>query len=336
MVAKQEIYEKHPELFHYTNDDGLAGILTSQNLRATHYRFLNDTTELQLMRVQLAERLYPFLNEILVEKFRQAGLKKKKEMRAAGGPNAIARDEARHLADTFYRTAFEDTQSGKALAIPFITSFCAHTSDQPYEQKNGLLSQWRGYAKGGYAIVFDTKKLCDLYKTEGEKFYYSTSHIGDVVYQGDEQGFVEEFGEGIEKIRDGFLKFIETGEMEVGEIFGDVLSMFTRLKHRGFFEEREVRSVAFPMTKEIEDEYKRVDPNYISPNKPMKEILMREDGAPYIEMLNFDDKTTLPITRIIVGPQENQAQAKQKIERLIEGKNIEVHCSETPLSWRGK
>ena len=199
-----------------------------------------------------------------------------------------------------------------------------------------MLSQWRGYAKGGYAIVFDTKKLCDLYNKEGKRFYYSMSQIGDVVYQGDEHEFEEEFGEGIKKIKDVFLKFIETGEMEVGEIFGDVLSMFTRLKHRGFFEEREVRSVAFPMTKEIEDEYKRVDPNYISPNKPMREILLREDGAPYIEMLNFDVKTTLPITRIIVGPQKKQAQAKQKIERLIDRKNIEIHCSETPLSWPGK
>ena len=185
--------------------------------------------------------------------------------------------------------------------------------------------------KGGYAIVFNTKKLVDLYRLEGEKYYYLTSHIGDVVYQGDEKRFEEEFGDGIAKIKDGFLKFIETGGWEVAEIFGDVMSMFTRLKHRGFFEEREVRSVAIPMTAEIEDEYRHV-PNHVSPDRPMKKILIREDGAPYIEMFDFDEKTPLPITRIIVGPQKNQAQSIKEIENLIE-KNIEVNCSETPLSW---
>ena len=331
-MDKQEIYEKHPELFHYTNSVGVVGILTSQALRATHYRFLNDITELQLMRVELGQRLFPFVKERVVENYRQAGLKKKREMQKAGGPIVIARNEATRLADSFYRTAFDDTQSGRALAIPYIISFCAHTSDQAYEQKNGLLSQWRGYAKGGYAIVFDTKKLCDLLRAEGDRYCYYYCYIGDVVYQGDEQRFEEEFGENIEKIKGGFLKFIETNGTEVEEIFGDVLSMFTRLKHRGFFEEREVRCVVFPMTKETEDEYKRVDPTHVSPDKPMKKISKQEDDASYIELFNFDDKTSLPITRIIVGPQNHQDKAKQKIERLIGNNRIEVHCSETPLS----
>ncbi len=152
MVDKQEIFEKHPELFHYTNHKGLVGILTSQNLRATHYRFLNDTTELQLMRVELGERLFPFVKEQVVEVYRQASFKKKREMQKAGGAVRLARNESMRLADSFYKTAFEDTSSGRGLAIPYITSFCAHSSDQPYEQKNGLLSQWRGYARGGVAV----------------------------------------------------------------------------------------------------------------------------------------------------------------------------------------
>ena len=135
------------------------------------------------MRGELAERLFPFMKELAVKRFREAGFKMKSVMRDAGGPIALARGEARRVADTFYQTAFDGTQPGGALAIPYITSFCAHTSDEPYVQKNGLLSQWRGYAKGGYAIVFNTKKLVDLYRLEGEKYYYLTSHIGDVVYQ---------------------------------------------------------------------------------------------------------------------------------------------------------
>jgi len=108
--------------------------------------------------------------------------------------------------------------------------------------------------------------------------------------------------------------------------------MFTRLKHRGFFEEREVRCVTFPVTKEIEGNYERLDTTYVSPAKPMKKIHIRQDGAPYIETFDFDEQMPLPIKRIIVGPQENQARSKKEINDLI-GKKIEVHCSETPLSW---
>lgn len=218
------------------------------------------------------------------------------------------------------------------LDIPYVSSFCAHTFDQSYEQENGLLSQWRGYADGGYAIVFDTKGLCNLCQAEGGRFYYSAIQFGDVVYDGDEQGFAEEFGATIEKVKEGFLRFIETGGMEVGEIYGDVISMFTRLKHRGFMEEREVRIVALPMTREIEVEYKRVDQTYVAPERPMKHILRREDGAPYIELFEIEHEDRLPIKRIIVGPQNRQEEAEQEVMKLVSGTSIEVHRSATPLS----
>jgi hypothetical protein len=268
----------------------------------------------------------------MVNRFREAGITAKRKMRNAGGPVAIALDEATHVAEILYRTAFEKNQSGPAMAVPYITSFCAHTSDQGYEQRNGLLSQWRGYARGGYAIVFDTKKLCDLYRLEGKKYYYLSSHISDVVYQGDAIAFQNEFGERLEKIRGQFLKFFESGSWEMGDIFGDVLLMFTCLKHRGFFEEREVRSVAFPVTQEMEENNKRAYKSYVSPVAPLKRIHVRGDGVPYIKMFDFEKKSRLPIRRIIIGPQSNQAKTKKEIEDLV-GKNIEVHCSETPLSW---
>ena len=79
-----EVYEKHAELFHYTSHDGVVGILTSRNLRATHYKFLNDTSELQLMRHELAKRLFPFVKGRVVDVYRSAGLKKRREMKNAG------------------------------------------------------------------------------------------------------------------------------------------------------------------------------------------------------------------------------------------------------------
>lgn len=335
MAGKQELYEKHAELFHYTNLKGVEGILASQNLRATHYKFLNDSSELKLMRPELTERLYPFLRDEAVKIFRQGGFKMKEKIRKGGGPLKVARDQAKHLEDAIYKTAFENTITGPALATPYITSFCAHTSDKAYEQKNGLLSQWRGYGQDGYAIVFDAKKLIDLYKIEGNQYYYATAVIGDVVYQHDEREFEEEFGEAIKKIENVFRNFMEIGEWEVGEIFGDIISMYTRLKHCGFYEEREVRAISCPVTKEIEDVHKLVNPDYVRPKKKMKEIFKRNDGGMYIETLGLGNKKVLPIKRIIVGPQKNINVAKRKLEKLVGNRRIKVHCSETPLVWHG-
>lgn len=241
MATKPEIYEEHSELFHYTNRKGLVGILKSQNLRATHYRFLNDSTEVQLMRLELIERLMPFIEEQMIKTSREAGPKMERAIRERGGVKAIAHHDTKLLVDTFYDVAFQDSSPIGGLTIPYVTSFCAHTSDNQYVQKNGLLSQWRGYGKGGYAIVFDTRKLLDLYRLENINYYYSFSILADIVYQGDDEKFEEEFNDSIEKIKHQFIKYFETAKWEIGEIFGDAVSMFTRLKHLGFSEEREVR-----------------------------------------------------------------------------------------------
>lgn len=334
LTDHQEIFEAHPELFHYTDRNGIAGILASQSLWATHFRYLNDTTEIQLMRHTLADRLFPIIKKEILSEYRNAGINKRKRMAKQGGVNRIARAEASNLGDIYYRVAFEDTESGPALGTPYITSFCAHTSDGGYEQENGLLSQWRGYGReGGYAIVFDTKKLAEMYMAEADKYYYSFLQLGDVVYGDDGDAFDEEFGPKIKKIIARLQQFTETGEFGSSGNYVDILSMFTRLKHRGFREEREVRAVAFPITREIEDHNKRLVPNYVSPNKPMKEMKYRSDGAPYIEMLNLDKKARLPIKRIIVGPQTDQAQAEQEIRRIMGKRRIKINRSETPISW---
>ena len=326
----QEISEKHSELFHYTSKQGLIGILKSQCLWATHYKHLNDATEFQLMRTEMVERLFPFLKQMAVKHFRSSGIKTKNRMRKAGGPIKIARQEAEVIVKSFYEASFGETEYGSPIMDPFITSFCAHTDDKIYEIENGLLSQWRGYSEeGGYAIVFDAAKLCNSYSKDEQRYDIQFLQIGDVVYQGDEEVFEENFNEGIQKILEVHRNFLETGQWGVGEMFNYVLSMFSRLKHRAFFEEREVRSIVIPMTADAERQYKMADPNYVSPDKLIKPIQTRADGVPYIEMLG-DIDTPLPIKRIIVGPQTNQAQAVKEIQHLV-GKDVEIRCSETPL-----
>ena len=43
----KSIVEEHSELFHYTGAAGLAGIIQSQTLWATHYEYLNDSEEIK-------------------------------------------------------------------------------------------------------------------------------------------------------------------------------------------------------------------------------------------------------------------------------------------------
>src|SRR5262245_11084860 len=50
-----DIWEEHPLLFHYTRTAGLKGILETRTLHATHYVFLNDSSEIESLRPKVAE-----------------------------------------------------------------------------------------------------------------------------------------------------------------------------------------------------------------------------------------------------------------------------------------
>lgn len=54
-----DIWEEHKKLYHYTNWDGLSGILKTKSLWATHYRFLNDSSEFRLFGDKLFSLLEP-------------------------------------------------------------------------------------------------------------------------------------------------------------------------------------------------------------------------------------------------------------------------------------
>ena len=67
-----------------------------------------------------------------------------------------------------------------------ITSFCQHEKGTP-ECDHGLLSQWRGYAKGGFAIEFDEGKLDDLTDLEHSNHSYQAVITSQVEYDDHEK-----------------------------------------------------------------------------------------------------------------------------------------------------
>ena len=85
---------------------------------------------------------------------------------------AAATDEA-------YREKLAETDKRSPL---FIASFCRHL--EPHQQKNGLLSQWRGYAGegGGYCVVFDEEALDGLVDAERRMSAGLTLLKKDIIY----------------------------------------------------------------------------------------------------------------------------------------------------------
>jgi hypothetical protein len=56
-IAAPDFAAQHPELYHYTDFDGLKGIVESNTLWATQFDQLNDSTEVTLLKQFMMEPL---------------------------------------------------------------------------------------------------------------------------------------------------------------------------------------------------------------------------------------------------------------------------------------
>ncbi|MGE0736721.1 MAG: DUF2971 domain-containing protein [Alphaproteobacteria bacterium] len=122
------------EIFHYTSANGLLGILSETQLRATNISFLNDSTEYQ---------------------------------HSIDGFSFVARHNLKPdnpiPSNILLNNILEriSRASGEKLIPPVYVSCFSEVSDS--------LSQWRGYGhgEGGFAIGFNVPKLIDVVLTEG-------------------------------------------------------------------------------------------------------------------------------------------------------------------------
>lgn len=108
-------------IFHYTTAEGLLGILTSGEMWATNYKYLNDSSEL--------EHAFRLLNRILAE-----------VLESASDLSALSRATLTAISGS--------PQLGLPYIDLFVSCFCG---------KDDLLSQWRGYGAqgGGYSVGFN-------------------------------------------------------------------------------------------------------------------------------------------------------------------------------------
>lgn len=336
-TSEPEVHVEHPELFHYTDFNGLSGILESQQLWATHYEHLNDTTEVNHMKEYLVEILAEIFGRAVGE-IRKNSLALDLRIRRFGGLLSVVRHEARSFVESMYQVGFTGRPDAAPLSPPFICSFCSHASDNPYEKEHGLLSQWRSYGgQDGYALVFDSAELSKLLQRESDERSYAPLYIGDVIYN-----------EGLHRFRAKFeglalnMKEVMWQHHVVGQkaefpddLIKDFLISATTFKHVGFKEEREVRIVACPTPYRLREATRAMDSNDNSNKKPLVQIHGRGalSNIRYIKLFEFQDPRRLPIRRIIVGPHREQEALKRRVLQLV-GNRIPVFCSQTPYVGR--
>jgi hypothetical protein len=219
-IVTGDFVVQHPELHHYTNYDGLRGIIESSTIWATHFRCLNDSAEVTLLQ--------GFLINPMKERALRAAVAlsggNRHERRAI--TNASNRSELGRQTQAFIEALFETGFTGRLitpLAEPFIASFCAHSLEQDYELSNGLLSQWRAYGGGEgaerYCIVFDTKQLVDMLIREGEAHYWLYLNLDRVQYAFSELNVEELYPEFMNLCEIDLVKFLQGGKGNGDYIF---------------------------------------------------------------------------------------------------------------------
>jgi hypothetical protein len=134
-------------LYHYTDANGLEGIVRTGKLWATHRKFLNDSSEIGYGYAVLAEEINKMLlkhqNSKVIQAFLLNSLK--------------AVSESIETWDLYF------------------TCFC---------EKDNLLNQWRSYASTGYALGFSTKHIeTEILPRHAERAYILTRVIYDVDVQ---------------------------------------------------------------------------------------------------------------------------------------------------------
>jgi Protein of unknown function (DUF2971) len=316
----------HPELHHYTTFQGLKGILETNTIWATHYRDLNDSTEVVHLKQLLVGALMPRFNKTLHDRCNR---QQRRHLKANGGdPKQLAR----FITDSLYSVTFGDGASTSSVDA-FITSFCTHADDKPYDRENGLLSQWRAYgADGGCCLVFDTAAICNLLAQEWAD-YWGYLHMSTVQYATDEVS-VDEL----------FPKLMSACDLYLSQILTEVLnaqtgrspqhdpdpflSSATLFKHRGFREEREARIVAIRSSQAVREAAAGLDDNFT----PMPDRTRKNNGRRYVPLFKGLD-VKLPIQRVIVGPSRNQARNCTRVRELL-GSATLVKCSDTPFIGR--
>lgn len=320
--------EAYPRLYHYTNEQGLYGILKNKCVWATHYKFLNDSSEIELFREKLHEFIYPFTLDL----YRELILKHPNTQESISANSGLVDAMAKHDGEVFVDSCY------KAAREFYTASFCAENQDK-YINENGLLSQWRAYGgDGGFAIVFKTHTLEEMLGSEAEAFHYDSLLLADVIYSDDEEKYKLELSDDLAKIpayhQEILMELLEEKQEppDAEDAYPSFVRCVTRYKHRGFKEEKEVRIVAIPTV--LDRNHQEIAEDEHCKSKPEKERKFRDKNGkstPYLELFRSLN-TPLPIEKIIIGPHKDKDARAAALRIMLRNTDIEVTVSEIPYN----
>jgi hypothetical protein len=296
MVSKNKS-KLPPTLYHYTNLNGLKGIIDTRSLWATDIYYLNDFSEMSYAFEFIIKRINSYLDTI---------------------PDADCHNKGmRTFADDEIRTEFEFFEDLKELINGVKNSQSKYFSFVCSFSKDGdKLSQWRGYSPndGGYCIAFDTNKLIELGEVQ-------SFEICECLYdpKKNQKKLVDQIiSKGKELFEESSKKYGDTSV-----IFGVLVKLYfiaPKIKDPAFNEETEWR-LFMNSTREL-----TFNSDSIKYRKGLKMLI------PYTEFVLSENIQDLPIKSITVGPMPHQELAKRSLYNYLndEGFKCDIGLSSIP------
>lgn len=262
-------------LYHYTSQEGLLGIIRSSSLWATNINYMNDATEFDVSLRMIRDRLSKEYQHHEIESW-------------PGSDPVLIRKCLAHRLWTFLQHIDSADIS--------VVCFC---------EEGDLLSQWRGYAGGGYgySIALDTSRLKGLADNTGFLF-------GRCIYDASLQDRI------VNEVVASLLSHPSPGGPCNLQEFSTLLKYGAFFKNASFREEREWRLVSF------------------FPGKS-EDIRFRKGKSMIVPYTSIDLATAehRAIDHVFVGPCPHQELSHKSVERMLlqENINVWVHSSSVPF-----
>ncbi len=303
--------QAEPELlYHYTDQNGLDGILSSDCIWATHYLFMNDLTERKTgIEIYLKT----------LEMFREA--------KQYLPPDSI---------DAWKQILLNYSETCAAFTVSFSRDL---DSEKP-GQAGDRLSQWRGYSTGrqGYCLGFHRRSIDETSKAMPAKLRLA-GFLGDCNYSAEEmvnavESHTKKHFDNILAFRSDFFRnhphessYRPYDDPNVNsaitEYAGTMLFQCSVFKHPGFEEENETRLILIFV-------------DGVSDGNLVEYRAGHMGQTPYIK-IPIGIRQDSSLSSIVIGPSAHQEQALAVLRIRLHQmglRNVEVIPSKIPYrNW---
>ena len=275
---------KRPLLAHYTSISTLESIMRNDEVWFSNPLFMNDLDELNFVMAEAAKE------------FRESAEIKN----ACPAPPDYYEQLRNTFEDFFYRYI------SKHVFDTYIFSLSEHKP----ENKDGLLSMWRGYGGNGHgaAIVFDTEKI--------EFVDNSPLIVASVIYASN-----DERRKWIKQKMSEFATLIKKSCIPTQKLYIPIHQLFERIKvyalfskHDGFKEEAEWR-IAFLKERDINEEFESMFSYAIGRNGVEPKLKLKI--APIKGYSSQDLSLEKIVNQIILGPMMASPLAVKSVQRML-------------------